>query len=98
MEQKTEKAYAFETGCEHGDEFLAYWRAMPKRGEQGLPARIDLNPADIKPLLPYIYLVEWRDHGHARIRLRGTWLDDHLARPKDNYNLFEQYSGDHRES
>lgn len=87
-----------ETGYALGDELLAYWRAMPRTAARGLPHRDALNPGDIKSLLPYIFLMEWIDRDNAIIRLRGTWLDERVERPSDNYNLFEQYSEKHAEA
>lgn len=93
-----------ETGYAMGDDLLAYWRRMPRSvvqtevGARNLPHRNSLNPADIKSLLPNIYLLERVDHNHTIVRLRGTWLDERVERPRDNYNLFEQYSEEHRES
>jgi hypothetical protein len=53
----------------HG--FDAYWRTKA-RGRR-MPARADIDPAEIKPLLPDIVLlnVEW-DPFRCRVRLRGT--------------------------
>lgn len=87
----------YETGYALGDDLLAYWRRLPKEGARGLPHRDSLNPADIKPLLPNFFLLEWIDRDHAIIRLRGTWLDERVERPRENYNLFDQYSEVHRE-
>lgn len=88
----------YETGFALGDELFAYWRGLPRAAEQGLPRRDSLNPADIKSLLPNVFLMEWIDHDHVIIRLRGTWLDERVERPRANYNLFEQYSEKHSEA
>jgi len=45
-----------------------YWLA--KRGSRSMPARRDINPADIPALLPYLVIVEKIDH--IRYRLAGT--------------------------
>ncbi len=94
----SEAGKQYETGYALGDELLAYWRRMPRAAAGGLPHRDSLNPADIKSLLPNIYLLEWTDRDHATVRLRGTWLDERVERPRDNYNLFEQYSKSHGEA
>ncbi|MCH8863139.1 MAG: PAS domain-containing protein [Proteobacteria bacterium] len=94
----SEAGKQYETGYALGDELLAYWRSMPRDAARGLPHRDALNPADIKSLLPNIYLLEWTDRDHAIMRLRGTWLDERVERPRDNYNLFEQYSKSHGEA
>ena len=51
--------------------FDAYWRGKTKDGR--LPARDDIDPAEIVPLLPDIVLlnVEWEPF-RCRVRLRGT--------------------------
>src|SRR5262249_35694053 len=46
-----------------------YWLA--KRGARTMPARGDINPADIPPLLPYIMFVERRGD-QSRSRLVGS--------------------------
>lgn len=85
----------YKTGYELGDRLYAYWRSLPQQAARGLPYRDSLNPADIKSLLPNIFLLEWIDRDTAIVRLRGTWLDERVERPRDNYNLFEQYSDKH---
>lgn len=35
---------------------FAYWRG--KRGDRTMPARADIDPSEIKPLLPYMILVD----------------------------------------
>ena len=61
----------------HG--FDAYWRA--KARDRRLPARSDIDPAEIKQLLPDIVLldVEWEPF-RCRVRLRGTRAEQ--FRPK----------------
>src|SRR5215510_11684234 len=51
--------------------FDAYWRGKAKDGR--LPAREDIDPAEIVPLLPDLVLlnVEWEPF-RCRVRLRGT--------------------------
>ncbi len=55
-------------------EFLGYWDS--KRGDRELPARSDIDPADIKHMLPGICIldIEYNDTGfnRARFRLAGT--------------------------
>lgn len=59
--------------------FDAYWRS--KMRGSFLPARADIDPADIKPLLPDIILlnVEWEPF-RCSVRLRGTRAEQ--FRPK----------------
>lgn len=50
---------------------MAHWQAL--RGERAMPARSDLDPAAITPLLPYLYLVDVLGNGaDFRYRLIGT--------------------------
>lgn len=69
----------------HG--FDAYWRAKA-RGRR-LPARADIDPAEIKPLLPDIVLlnVEWEPF-RCSVRLRGTRADQ--FRPKGNSKYLDE--------
>ena len=50
-------------------DLYAYWLA--KRGSRRMPARDDLNPAEIIPLLPHLIISE-RDGDQFRLRLFGT--------------------------
>jgi hypothetical protein len=48
-----------------------YWNA--KRGGQAMPRRADIDPSEIKPLLPYVLLGEFKDDPvRLRYRLVGT--------------------------
>jgi hypothetical protein len=50
------------------ERLLAYWRF--KRGARKMPARADIDPAEIPDLLPLISLFEI-ENGRFRIRLAG---------------------------
>jgi hypothetical protein len=50
-------------------DLFAYW--LSKRGSRAMPARRDINPADIPRLLPFLVLVEKVD-GELRYRLVGS--------------------------
>ena len=57
-----------------------YWNA--KRGQRAMPGRADLDPAEIKPLLPHVVLIDVLRNAHTgpldfRYRLIGTTVDDH---------------------
>jgi hypothetical protein len=67
--------------------FDAYWRA--KAGSRRLPARADIDPAEIKPLLPDIVLlnVEW-DPMRFSVRLRGTRAEQ--FRPKGTTKYLDE--------
>lgn len=59
-----------------------YWNA--KRGSRAMPGRADLDPAEIKPLLPHLVLMDvLRDTAFGpldfRYRLIGTLVDDHSS-------------------
>jgi hypothetical protein len=72
-----------------------YWQSL-RRG-RSMPARRDLDPTDIWPLIPNIHLSEWHtDPERVRYRLAGTelmasigreisgrWLTDFHSDPKD---------------
>ena len=67
--------------------FDTYWRGKMKAGM--LPARADIDPAEIKPLLPDIVLlnVEWEPF-RCRVRLRGTRAEQ--FRPKDTTQYIDE--------
>ncbi len=67
--------------------FDAYWRSKMKHGR--LPARADIDPAEIKPLLPDIVLlnVEWEPF-RCRVRLRGTRSEQ--FRPSDKVKYLDK--------
>ncbi len=51
-------------------EGYAYW--LRKRGDRPLPARADLEPSEIKRVLPHMMLVDVLGPGRYRYRLIGT--------------------------
>ena len=56
-------------------EAFAYWRA--KARDEALPARADLQPAEIVGLLPYLFLVDVEaETGRFRYRLVGTRITE----------------------
>jgi hypothetical protein len=71
----------------HHLDLYAYW--ISKRGSHHMPARNDLNPADIPLLLPFLVLVERAD-GQLRYRLVGSAIAraagyDPTGRPVGSY-------------
>jgi hypothetical protein len=54
-----------------------YWLA--KCGGRPMPARRDIDPTDVPPLLPYLGIIEHAD-GELRYRLIGTALGQQLGR------------------
>ena len=67
--------------------FDAYWRS--KAHGRRMPARADIDPAEIKPLLPDIVVlnVEW-DPFRCNVRLRGTRAEQ--FRPKGNSKYLDE--------
>lgn len=52
-----------------------YWQR--KRGDRIMPARADIEPAEIKPLLPYLLIADvFADPVRVRYRLAGTAVCD----------------------
>ena len=51
-------------------ELFDYW--MSKRGDRPAPSRTDIEPADIRRLLPHIFICDLNDAGHLSFRLAGT--------------------------
>jgi len=69
------------------DTFDAYWRS--KRRDGRLPARGDIDPADIKPVLPNIILLNvGYDPFRISVRLRGTRIDE--FRPKGKWTYLHE--------
>jgi hypothetical protein len=65
-----------ETPSQRLRDFDAYWRSKMQPGR--LPARGDIDPADIKPLLPYLMIVDLEFAPfRVRYRLSGTKIDDY---------------------
>lgn len=60
----------------HRDLFL-YWERL--RAGRAMPARSDLNPSDLRALLPYLTLIDHPD-GQFRFRLVGTAVTQDLGR------------------
>lgn len=54
-----------------------YWRQ--KRGERAMPARCDIDPAEILKILPHVFLLDVRQEPlDFRYRLIGTKMDQHM--------------------
>lgn len=57
---------------------LAYWNRL--RGTRAMPTRADIDPADIKRLLPFVVLIDvLHDPLDFRFRLLGTEVDRIVA-------------------
>lgn len=58
-------------------EALAYWES--KRAGRRMPARVDIDPSEIRSLLPYVILLDVaHDPLDFRYRLIGTEIEEHL--------------------
>ena len=56
-----------------------YWQH--KRGDRPMPARADIDPAEIKPLLPYLLIADvFADPVRVRYRLAGTAVCEAFGR------------------
>ena len=67
--------------------FDAYWHSKARAGR--LPSRADIDPADIKPVLPNIILLNvHHDPFRVSVRLRGTRIDE--FRPKGKWKYLDE--------
>jgi len=65
-----------------------YWDA--KRAGRTMPARADIDPAEMVPFLPHVVLVDvLRDPPDFRYRLMGTAVDAHMTRHYTGVRLSE---------
>lgn len=54
-----------------------YWKQ--KRGDRLMPARSDIDPADIQKILPHVFLLDVRQQPlDFRYRLIGSKMDEHM--------------------
>lgn len=72
-----------------------YWDRL--RGSRKVPARSEIDPVDIPPLLPHIYLIdiEGGDDLSFRVRLMGTHLVQVFAKDYAGHLLREIDLDDH---
>jgi hypothetical protein len=66
----------FEAPISHHLDLYGYW--LSRRGARIMPARGDINPADISPLLPYLMIIE-SAVDRFRYRLVGTAIGRHVG-------------------
>jgi len=67
---------------------LDYWNTV--RGARLMPARTDLDPVDMIPLLPHVILLDvLRDPLEFRYRLIGTITEEHMSEPYTGRRLSE---------
>jgi hypothetical protein len=68
-------------------QFDGYWQSKKRAGR--LPARVDIDPADLKPILPNIILLNVAyDPFRISVRLRGTRIDE--FRPKGKWEYLHE--------
>lgn len=75
----------------------AYWRGKRRHGGL-LPARADIDPVDLRDLLPRLALIDvLRDTGELafRYRLTGTEIVDRFGRDPTGKRFEELYHGDY---
>lgn len=65
-----------------------YWSRV--RGDEIVPSRSDIRPADILPLLPHLIILEYRPDGTLVHRLVGTACVEGLGADYTGVNLFDQ--------
>lgn len=58
-------------------EGLAYWRQL-RRGRP-MPSRTDIDPVDLRGMLPYVYLLDVEGPSRYRYRLIGQNIVDNLG-------------------
>lgn len=80
------------------DERLAalhsYW--SDKRGTRAMPSRADVDPAELRALLPHLLLVDVVDGGQDfRYRLVGTEIERQIGRQVTGRLISEALSGDY---
>ena len=69
------------------ERFDAYWRSKMRAGR--VPSRADIDPADLKPILPNIILLNvGYDPFRVSVRLRGTRIDE--FRPKGKWTYLHE--------
>lgn len=72
----------------------AYWSA--KRGQRAMPGRTDIEPGEMRALLPHILLIDvLRGGADFRYRLVGTEIERHFGRPLTGRLVSETLDGDY---
>jgi hypothetical protein len=72
----------------------SYWSS--KRGPRILPARADIDPGELRRLLPHILLIDVVAGGRDfRYRLVGTEIERHIGRPVTGRLISEVLCGDY---
>lgn len=72
----------------------SYW--SDKRGDRSMPSRADVDPAELRGLLPHLLLLDVVDGGQDfRYRLVGTEIERHIGRQVTGRLIGEALSGDY---
>jgi len=70
----------------------SYWSS--KRGARAIPGRADIEPGELRALLPHILLIDVVEGGRDfRYRLVGTEIERHIGRPVTGSLISEVLSG-----
>ena len=69
---------------------------LAHRGEAAMLSRSRFNPADLKPILPRVVLLELRSEKEIRIRLAGTCLTGKVGRELAGLNWLDLIAPEHR--
>lgn len=72
-------------------QLLRYWRGLLRDGR--LPARSDLAPSDMIPLLPWLMLIDILGSGQYRYRLVGTGIVEHVGFDATGMDVEKAYRG-----
>jgi hypothetical protein len=75
--------------------FRAYWDRLQQEAG-GVPTRQQLNPNEIRELLPYVFLIERRAYDDLHVRLSGTALDAVGPTPPTGTNYLDICAPDDR--
>jgi hypothetical protein len=71
-----------------------YWSA--KRGQRVMPSRVDIDPGDVRALLPHLLLIDVIGGGaDFRYRLVGTEIERHIGRPITGRRFSETLNGEY---
>ncbi|WP_262689811.1 PAS domain-containing protein [Kordiimonas aestuarii] len=75
--------------------FHAYWRRLAADAG-GVPSRLAFNPAELKDLLPFIFILERRSAEDIYVRLAGTAIEQVLRRAPTGGNYLDMCHPDER--
>ncbi|MEQ8267926.1 MAG: PAS domain-containing protein [Parvibaculum sp.] len=69
-----------------------YWNAI--RAGRPAPRRSEIEPGDIRRILPYVFILERKNEGDYRFRLAGTGLCSVYGMEFRGHNMFSLWSDD----